>query len=91
MPLAYFQVEPLNIVLSDEMEGTKYQELSFHWVPLSQIINPKFYEHYLSAFNFQVISYCAEKITSRLYDPKIQQDISSLSFYPHVAVLNCES
>ena len=40
VPMAYFQVEPLNIVLSEEMEATKYQDLSFHWMPLSQIINP---------------------------------------------------
>lgn len=52
VPMSYFQVEPLNIVLSEEMEGTKYQDLSFHWIPLSQIINQKFYQNYLSAFNF---------------------------------------
>jgi len=52
IPLTYFKVEPVNIVLSEEMDGTRYQDLSFHWIPLFQIADPQFHMKYLSAFNF---------------------------------------
>lgn len=78
-------------MLSEECEGSRYQDLSFHWVPLSQVINPAWSSHYLSAFNFQIISHVAERISQRIYSPGDKRDVTQFKVYPQVAVLNCEA
>lgn len=35
VPLTYFEVEPLNMVLREEMDSTRFKDTSFHWIPLS--------------------------------------------------------
>ena len=42
IPVPYFKVEPINIVLSEELDGTRFQDVSFQWVPLASIARPKF-------------------------------------------------
>lgn len=51
-PMPYFRTEPVNLVFLEDLDNTKYQDWSFHWIPLSQILKPHFYENYLSSFNF---------------------------------------
>ncbi len=29
IPMPYFKVEPINIVLTEELDGTKFQDMSF--------------------------------------------------------------
>lgn len=50
-PMPFFRVEPVNMIFQDNFEGTKYQDLSFHWIPLSQILNADFMSTYISGFN----------------------------------------
>ena len=50
-PLPYFQVSCINKTFVSGFEGTKYQDLSFHWIPIDQIVNPDFFNTYLSGFN----------------------------------------
>ena len=38
-----------------------------HWVALSQIIRPEFYNNFISGFNFQLISYMSERAIGRIY------------------------
>jgi hypothetical protein len=52
IPLPFFKVEPINIVLTEELDGTRLQDISFHWVPISSLLRPKFAQQYLSSFNF---------------------------------------
>ena len=68
LPVQYFQVETVNIVLCEEFDGTKLQDLTFQWIPLSSLTKPEFTKQYLSAFNFQIMSYCANTIATRLFD-----------------------
>jgi hypothetical protein len=68
VPIPYFKVEPINIVLSEELDGTKFQDMSFQWVPLSSLAKPRFTQQFISSFNFQILSYCTETIVSRLYN-----------------------
>ena len=51
-PLAFFRTEPINKIFQDDFDGTRYQDISYHWIPLAQIIKPVFHERYLSSFNF---------------------------------------
>jgi hypothetical protein len=71
VPMPYFKVEPVNIVLSEELDGTKLQDLSFHWISLSMLSKPRFTQQFISSFNFQILSYCADIIASRLFNPQI--------------------
>ena len=34
-PIPFFRVEPINSVFLQEVDNTKYQDVSFHWIPLS--------------------------------------------------------
>ena len=61
-PMPFFRVEPINQVMLDYMDGTKFQDLSFHWIPFSQVVDPHFRQNYISSFNYEIIAYCAEKL-----------------------------
>ena len=50
-PMPFFRVEPINMTFQDNFEGTKYQDLSLHWIPLSQILNQDFMSTYISGYN----------------------------------------
>jgi len=91
-PLAFFRTEPINSVFQDEFDGTRYQDISFHWIPLSQIIKPAFYERYLSSFNFQVISYMAERVVIGLQTSQITESLANVTkkCLPMFAILNGE-
>ena len=65
-PLPYFRTEPLNQVLHEDFDGTKYQDWSYHWIPLSQIFKPGFNENFISSFNYQIICYMAERVVTGL-------------------------
>ena len=66
-PMPFFRVEPVNQVFADKFDGTKYQDYSMHWVALSTIIRPEFYNNFISGFNYQIISYMADRVVSKLY------------------------
>lgn len=94
LPIVYFSVETLNIVLVEEFDGTKLQDLSFQWIPLSSLTKQQFYQQYISSFNYQILSYCSDLITQKLFNDDLASDISKLSFYPDFAVLktdNCQN
>jgi hypothetical protein len=90
LPIVYFQVETINIVLCEEFDGTKLQDISFQWIPLSSLTKTEFTSQYLSSFNFQILSSCADLIARRLFDESLSIDISKLTFYPDVAVLKTD-
>lgn len=81
----------MNIVLCEEFDGTKLQDLTFQWIPLSSLTKPEFTKQYISAFNFQIMSYCAHKIASQLFDETLSHDIGKLTFCPDVALLNTDN
>ena len=66
-PMPFFRVEPVNQVFADKFDGTRYQDYSMHWVALSQIVRPEFFNNFISGFNFQLICYMSEKVISRMY------------------------
>ena len=59
-----------------------------HWVALSQIIRPEFYNNFISGFNFQLISYMSERVIGRIY----QGDDAALSqsALPNIGFINCD-
>ena len=59
-----------------------------HWVALSQIIRPEFYNNFISGFNFQLISYMSERVIGRIY----QGDDAALSqsTFPQIGFINCD-
>ena len=77
-------------MLSEEFDGTKLQDISFQWIPLSSLCKEDFTSQYLSSFNFQILSYCSETIAKKLFDTDLANDISKLSFYPDIAVLKVD-
>ena len=50
-PMPFFRLEPINMTFQENFEGTKYQDLSLHWIPLSQILNADFMSTFISGFN----------------------------------------
>ena len=55
-PLPYFSLDLLNKAYA---ESEKYRDLSLHWVPLNLISKPEFHNHFLTAFDFQVLALAA--------------------------------
>ena len=50
-PMPFFRVEPVNSAFMEHFEGTKYQDLSLHWLPLKQIVEEQFSTTFISGFN----------------------------------------
>ena len=50
-PLPFFRINCINQLFATSFEGTKYQDVSFHWIPIKTVVRNEFYNHYLSGFN----------------------------------------
>jgi hypothetical protein len=87
-PLAYFRVTVLNMTFCENFDGTKYQDMSFHWIPFKQIVNPEFFNSFISGFNMQLICYMADRIVHSIINTS--EDINKLHFSPKIALINCD-
>lgn len=88
-PMPFFRVESINQVLMEYQNNTKFQDLSFYWIPFAQMVELSFNQHYISVFNYQIITYCAEKLLFAM-QPTSQKMLDKLDFYPKIAFLNTD-
>jgi len=57
-PLPYFELEGVNRGVSSMgdivMNANKFQDLTFHWITLDQILDREFSVNFLSAFDYKI-------------------------------------
>jgi hypothetical protein len=51
-PLPYWRLDSVNKVYA---ESEYYRDVSLHWIPLGQLIEPEFHTKYINAFDFEVL------------------------------------
>jgi hypothetical protein len=54
------------------------------------VIDPTFKQNYISSFNYEIITYCAEKLLDAV-QPTSDAALDKLHFYPKIAFLNTDS
>ena len=68
--MPYYELEAINSVMASAQEhinnAEEYQDVTFHWITLKQIADEDFSSQFLTAFDYQIISNNAGKLTSNL-------------------------
>jgi hypothetical protein len=59
-------------------ESEYYKDLSLHWIPLAQLIEPDFHTRFLTAFDFEVLCLGAQKVVEKIFQaPQLDSAESS--------------
>ena len=91
-PLPYFELEAINRGIQTAQESipnaTKFQDLTFHWITLEEILDREFSVNFLSAFDYRIFLQNAKKLVGNLIG---DQDRSTDYQYPDYAVMVCDN
>lgn len=63
-PLPYWRLDSVNKVYA---ESDQYRDLSLHWIPLTQVVQPEFHSKFLTAFDFEILCLGAQKVIEKIF------------------------
>lgn len=64
-PLPFFELDVINMVIGDSF-CKQYCQMLFHWIELNSLTDKEFMKKHISAFDNQIISRNAKKLTQNL-------------------------
>jgi len=76
-PISYFKLELVNQIL---LENDKLADQNYRWITLKEIADPDFSKANISAFEYQIISFCAEKLIANLIHDRSKENYKNPDF-----------
>ena len=82
--LPYWRLDSVNKVYA---ESEYYRDVSLHWIPLGQLLEPDFHSRFLTAFDFEVLCHGAQKAVQQIFQTQLEEATPKRNAPDHAVII----